>query len=139
MNVSELRESKFLRKEDVGAGALLTIREVYEENIAKDGAPAEMKWCVAFDEVEKPMVLNSTNGQLIAKVTGSEESDAWVGHKVVLFHDPSISFSGKVVGGIRVRAPRGAAAAKPGPIAAKVIEVAKPAAPQEPDDETIPF
>ena len=106
MNVSELKESKFLRKEDCGPGILVTVESVHQENIAKDGAPEEMKWCMTFSEYEKPLCLNSTNGQIIAKITGSDESEDWTGTKLVLYHDPNVSFAGKLVGGIRVRAPR---------------------------------
>lgn len=107
MNIAQLKDSKFLTRADVGKGMLVTIRgDVFQENVAKQGAPEELRWCIQFDECEKPMVLNSTNGQLIAKVTGSEESERWNGHKVVLFDDPTVSFGGKLVGGIRVRAPR---------------------------------
>jgi len=113
MNISQLKESKFLKKEDVGPGMLLTIASVSQENVAKEGAEQELKWVLHFQESEKPMVLNSTNGQLIAKITGSDETDDWQGHKVVLYEDPNISFAGKIVGGIRVRAPRGPAKAMP--------------------------
>ena len=106
MNVNELKQSKFLTRHDVAAGILVTIRELEQMNVAKDGAPEEYKWCIRFDEQEKMMCLNSTNGQLIAKITGSEESDNWVGKKIVLYDDPTISYAGRIVGGIRVRAQR---------------------------------
>ena len=106
MHISQLKSSNFLTKEDVGRGALLTIKEVTQENVAKTGAPEELKYCLHFVEADKPMVLNSTNGQLIAKITGSEDSDGWAGKKVVLYNDPNVSFAGKVVGGIRIRAPK---------------------------------
>lgn len=85
---------------------LVTIDKVFQANVAKEGAPEEMRYCVSFLECEKPMVLNSTNGQIIAGVTGSEETDTWTGHKIVLYDDPNVSFGGKLVGGIRCRAPR---------------------------------
>ena len=113
MHVSQLKQSKFLTRADVGPGKLMTITEVFQENVAKEGAPEELKWCIGFHESEKPMVLNSTNGQLIAQITKSEDTDGWAGHKVVLYDDPSISFGGKLVGGIRVRAPRNQPAAAP--------------------------
>ncbi len=62
-----------------------------------------------FQEVDKPCVLNSTNGQIIASITKSEDTDNWAGHKIVLYDDPNVSFGGKLVGGIRVRAPRNVA------------------------------
>lgn len=110
MNIAGLKQSKFLTRADVGTGVLVTIREIFQDNVAKEGAPQELRWCISFDECEKPMVLNSTNGQIIAHITKSEETDNWPGHKIVLFDDPNVSFGGKLVGGIRVRAPRGQAA-----------------------------
>jgi hypothetical protein len=106
MNVNELKSSKFLKRTDVGDGMLVTIASVAQENVAKEGAPEELKWCMHFEEVDKPMVLNSTNGAIIAKYTGSDDSDGWIGKKIVLYDDPNVSFGGKLVGGIRVRAPR---------------------------------
>jgi hypothetical protein len=141
--ISEMRESKFLKKEDVGAGALMTIEGCEQHNTAKEGAPPENKWCLTFAESDKPLVLNSTNAQLCARICGSDDTDDWVGHKIVLYTDPNVSYAGKIVGGIRVRAPKvktnGAAAApaKPAPV------VAPPPLPQEPvtelTDDDIPF
>lgn len=106
MHVSHLKQSKFLTRADAGRGILVTIKSVFQENVAKEGAPEELKWCIEFDETEKPMVLNSTNGQIIASIIKSEETDDWVGHKIVLYDDPNVSFGGKLVGGIRCRAQR---------------------------------
>jgi hypothetical protein len=107
-NVNDLKSSKFLKQSDVGEGVLVTIRALAQENVAKEGADPEMKFVLHFDEFEKPLVLNSTNGQIIAKITGIEEDIevGWVGKKVVLFNDPNVSFGGKITGGIRVRAPK---------------------------------
>lgn len=110
MHVSQLKDSRFLKRADVGTGALVTIRNLTQENVAKEGAEPEMKWVIHFDELDKPMVLNSTNANLIAQITRQDDTDNWSDHKVVLYDDPSISFGGKLVGGIRVRAPKGQAA-----------------------------
>jgi len=56
--------------------------------------------------------LNSTNAQIIAQIAKAdrranyEDTDSWVGLRIVLYADPNISFGGKLVGGIRARAPR---------------------------------
>jgi|SRR6185503_5113438 len=156
MNIASLKQSKFLTKADVGTGVLATIKEVYQDNTALEGAPEDLKWIISFNELEKPMVLNSTNGQLIAQITGSDESDNWYGHKVVLYEDPSISFRGKVVGGIRVRAPRntpkpaqaGPVKTSPRPGSAPIQAAPRPApapAPVDPgpdpndDPDNVPF
>ena len=145
MHVSALKQSKFLTRADVGQGVLVTIGEIYQENIAKEGAPDELKWCVRFPECEKPLVLNSTNGQIIAGIVKSEETDDWAGHKIVLYDDPNVSFGGKLVGGIRVRAPRNQPARSAAPHAAAPAPRApapvSPAAPQpsEPENPEVPF
>lgn len=146
MHISALKQSKFLTRADVGKGILVTIREVHQENVAKEGAPEELRWCITFDEADKPMVLNSTNGQLIAQITKSEDTDQWTGHKVVLYDDPSVSFGGKLVGGIRVRAPRNPApAARPAPAKpAPAPRQEQPRAAEElprgaPEDDDVPF
>jgi len=51
------------------------------------------------------MVLNSTNIQLLAKACESEDTDDWIGKKVIIYSDPNVSFGGKLVGGLRVKLP----------------------------------
>lgn len=106
---SEMRESKFLKKEDVGRGMLLTITGCIRKNVAKEGADAELKWCLTFQEEDKPLVLNAINIQLIEAITESDDTDYWVGKRIVAYTDPTVSFGGKVVGGIRVRKPKATA------------------------------
>lgn len=115
INLSDLKTSKFLKKEDVGVGVLVTISGITQENVAQEGAEPDMKATLHFTELEKPMVLNSTNGQIIARITGASDNieTAWVGTKIVLFHDPNVSYAGKLVGGIRVRAPKPGSSAGP--------------------------
>lgn len=150
MHVSGLKQSNFLTRADVGKGQLVTIRQIFQENVAKAGAPEELKWCMSFDECEKPMVLNTTNANIIAAIVKSEETDEWPGHKIVLYDDPTVSFSGKLVGGIRVRAPRGQAAApaqvKPAPAPVRPASQAPGSRRPEPepeqqsdDDPSVPF
>jgi hypothetical protein len=109
-NINQIRESKFLRKEDVGEGMLLTIKDIVKQNVALAGEPKEEKWVMVFEEA-KPLVLNSTNTKRAAKVCGSEETDDWIGKQIVAYNDEEIEFAGDIVGGIRLRAPRGRASA----------------------------
>lgn len=118
MHISQLKDSKFLKQDDVGDGVIVTIKGCHEENVAKEGAEPEMKWCMTFAELAKPLVLNSTNGQILAALLKSENSDDWTGKKVELYRDPNVSFGGKLVGGIRCRAPRAAMVDNAGPDAA---------------------
>lgn len=117
-SINDLKSSKFLKREDIGPGALVTITSVHQINVAKEGAPEEMKWCLEFAELDKPMVLNSTNGQIIAGITGISDDieNGWLGKKIVLYDDPNVTFGGKLVGGIRCRAARNQPAEKPAPV-----------------------
>ena len=101
--VSEMLTSKFLKKEDVGDGFTVTVKSLEELNVALDGAPAELRWCMNFRELSKPMVMNSTNLQTCKKLFDSDESDDWIGRKLILFDDANVSFQGKLTGGIRIR------------------------------------
>lgn len=100
--IGEMIESKFLKKEDVGTGKLFTIAAVKQHNVAAQGAEPEMKWCAEFDDIDKPLVLNSTNLHLLEAAFGSDNTDDWLGKAIVVFEDANVSFGGKVVGGVRV-------------------------------------
>lgn len=104
--IGEMIESKFLKKEDVDPPVLVTVDRVAQNNVAMQGADPEMKWCLYFGELDKPMVMNSTNIHLAGQACGSDDTDDWLGKKIVLYNDPNVSFGGKLTGGIRIRAQR---------------------------------
>lgn len=140
-HISELKESKYLSKEDCGPGILVTIKGCYQANVAMESQPQELKWILSFVEPYKPMVLNPTNAQLIAQALSLEHTDQWVGKRIVLFNDKTVAFQGKLTGGIRARAPRQAAAAVPGvPVAQPVPGAvhAPPVAAYAPPPEPVP-
>ena len=112
-NINQMIESKYLKQSDVDGEMEVTIIKVGQVNVAREDEQPEMKWAVRFEELKKPMVLNSTNIQLMAKACGSDESDEWLGKKVVIFADPNVSFAGKLVGGLRVKLPIRKAVPKP--------------------------
>jgi hypothetical protein len=110
-------------------------------NVALPSDPPEERFCLVFREDLKPMVLNTTNARLIAGITGSEETDDWHGHEIVLYNDPTIAYAGKIVGGIRVRAPK-KQPARPAPGKATAPAPAPAPAPveqAEDEDEEVPF
>jgi hypothetical protein len=102
---SDVKTSRFIRKEDIGEKKLFTISGADKMNVAPAGQPVENKVCVRFKEIDKPFVLNYTNYNTIVDITGSEDSDGWIGKQLVMYFDPNISFSGKMTGGLRLRKP----------------------------------
>ena len=108
-------KSKYLAKGDVGEdGLILTIKGFRMETLEGDQGDEDKMVC-HFKEDVKPMVLNRTNAQLISVATGASKAGDAVGKQVVVFNDPTISFGGKVTGGLRIKklsgAPRTAAPA----------------------------
>ena len=138
---SEMMNSKFLKKEDVGRGVLVTVTGCTRQNVAMPNQPAKMRWCLAFAELDKPMVLNATNIALAEQATGSDDTDVWIGKKLVLYNDPSIMFGTERVGGIRIRAPKPTALSAAPPLPPMSAVAPSPAVPQ-PDEvfeDDIPF
>jgi hypothetical protein len=107
MKIGQMMAGKYLKKEDCDPPMLVTIDRFEEENVAREDQPTDMKWVMYFKDNEKGLVMNSTNLQLAAIAFGTQETDEWIGRSLVLYHDPNVSFGGKLVGGIRVRAPKG--------------------------------
>lgn len=132
MRIGDMMPSKYLGKGDVqDKPLLLTIKGFQQVNLAKEGERPNMKWAMFFAEEDKPLIMNPTNLQLAAQALGTEETDQWVGRKIVAFNDPGVQYQGKLTGGVRLRAPRQNGAAQ------------APAPAQQPAgedyDDSIPF
>lgn len=101
--VSEMIQSKFLRKEDFDEDRVLTIKTVKLEDMPGDSG--DQKWVLYFREEAKGMALNVTTIRVLENAFG-DDSDKWIGKKVKVYVDPNVSFGGKVVGGLRLLPPR---------------------------------
>ena len=97
--------SNFMKKEDVGEdGVILTISGFSREQVNTDNSGTEEKVCLIFAEHGfKPMVLNSTNAQLLRIATGGTTPREVVGKQIVVYNDPTVSFGSKVTGGLRIK------------------------------------
>ncbi len=104
------RNTKFIQKSDVEnsphGAILVTIKEVTEENVAPEYRNEEIKYVIYFEEDYKPWTPGIETLEIIKQINGSGNVDDWPGTKIVLFVDPNVKFGGKVVGGIRCRAPK---------------------------------
>lgn len=130
--LGELKSSRFIRKEDVGDKAVIvTIKSIDKINVAGENEAPSNRWVIYFEKMTKPMVLNNTNGQAIAKIIGTEDADKWIGQKVVLYFDPNVTYKGKTSGGLRIRAPK--KSGTPAKTAATPATPATPAAPASAD------
>jgi len=103
-DIDSMKTSKYLKKEDVGRGVLVTIREIISEEPNAENRFNATVWFIYFNEMQKPLWTNVTHREQIAEYLGSRNSDHWPGQQVVLFHDQSVTNqTGQRVGGIRVK------------------------------------
>lgn len=110
--IADLGSSKYIKQTDVQPPILVTISGYKKQNVAKEDEKPENKFVLFFKETDKGLVLNTTNGNLIAEITGSPDLDEWEGKKIVLFNDMSVYYAGKKTGGVRARAPKAGAKGK---------------------------
>ena len=110
IKVSEMIQSKFLRQSDFEEDSVCTIKSIKLEEMQGNGS--ETRWVLYFSEHTKGMVLNTTTIRVLEKAFG-DDSDGWVGKRVMVYVDPNVSFQGKVVGGLRLRTPKAKTAPAP--------------------------
>jgi len=110
MNIDDMNESRFLRASDCGEQGVLCVLCTHESvrkvNAAPLGEEPEEKWAAFHSNGVKPLVLNWTRRQQIAEILGSKNTDDWGGGRYVAYKANNIPFQGKMVEGIRCRAPR---------------------------------
>ena len=121
MDINALFPSDYLKAADFPAPRVLTIRTIGVEPI---GDEKQNKPILHFAEETRGLVLNKTNGAMIAHTYGPE-TDTWLGKPIELHVEP-VQFQGRVVDAIRVRVPQQALA--PQPTAVPVQPSAQPAA-----------
>jgi hypothetical protein len=101
MKRDEVFPSRWLKAADLDRGDFdgnVTIKEVRWEEI---GEEREEKAVVAFEEVDKELVLNVTNWDRIVELTGQEDSDNWIGGRIKLIR-VKVPYGGKTVDAIRI-------------------------------------
>src|SRR5262249_52811200 len=123
--------SRFLKCADLnGKSAVLTIKSASLEKLKNGNGEEETKTVIYFEKAKKGLILNRTNWDKIAELTGEDDSDNWPGSRVEVF-PATTEMRGKTVDCIRVRAPAQQELPKPKPAPA-------PTPASEMDDE-IPF
>lgn len=117
--LNEMFPSKWLKADDFDEdGTVLTVKKLKEESVGQ-GRDADEKWVLYFEELEKGLVLNKTNTNIIAKLYG-DDTDEWKG-KLVTLYATDVQYKDEMVSAIRVKTkvpkPRKAAAAAGKPTA----------------------
>lgn len=105
MKTSDAFPSRFIGKDDVKKPIVVHLARVEMRNVGTERDQEEKPVAEWQEPDVKPLILNSTNWEVIALMYG-EESDEWIGKPVELYHDPTVIFRGRRVGGVRVRVPK---------------------------------
>lgn len=106
MDINSLFPSNYLKASDLqGQVRRVTVEACQPEQLGQ----GEIKPALQFRGVPKKLILNKTNGLLIAASFGTETT-AWAGREIELYPE-NVMFQGRVVPAIRVRVPIGAAPA----------------------------
>jgi len=123
--IVDMVESKYIKKEEVGAGVLATIKGITQHDVSLANESPKLKYCLEFEEntppLDKPLVLNLTKMSVLEEMTGSDDSDDWIGKKIVIYHNPEIMFGPKKTGGTAIRAPKNQS--QPEPVDRQAVEV----------------
>ena len=103
MKTSQMTSSKYLKQSDIDAETPVTIKgDVKKVNVAREDEDPEYRFTIAFEEFDKPMVLNATNIKRLEKYLG-DDTALWDGQRVTLYVDEEVSYGGNVVGGLRFK------------------------------------
>ena len=107
MNIDQMFERRYLAGEDLkGQSFKLTIRCVKQEEMYdKKERKKKFGYVLYFEKAEKGLVLNVTNANIIADITGSKETTEWNGKEIMIYPEKVQAF-GKQWTAIRVKDPR---------------------------------
>lgn len=90
--------------EGITGDLIVTISDVkYEEVLEPNTNRKKKKAVVYFKEIPEKMVFNVSNSKTVSKIAESNFIDKWIGTKIALYFDHSVTFGGQKVGGVRVR------------------------------------
>ena len=105
MKLTEMFPKRFATGEDLqGKAVTLTVQGVNSEKMRPQrNAPEVDRWVLYFKETKKGVILSRTLAYQIASILGSDDTDRWIGKRIMLYPQP-MNVAGKQVVAIRARA-----------------------------------
>lgn len=104
MDLNDFRNSTYLTQRDVenlsARERRVTVDRVEAERV---GEEKDLRLVTYFVTLDKGLVTNMTNGEILSEIVGSTKTSDWHGADVEIYVDPSVGFGGKRTGGIRLR------------------------------------
>jgi hypothetical protein len=124
--------SKYLSATEVGTRKIRTkIARVRKEPLQQQGGGTKPKFILAFTNLDKEMVLNSTNINVLVDALGKPPG-GWIGAEVGIYTEPTV-YAGKPTRGLRLRVLN-----KPSRTAPTLKPAPKPDTPPWPDQADDP-
>ena len=102
-HIDEMFPKPHITADDLNKPYELMIQRVEKREMRPNGAVVE-NWVVLFNKAKKYLILNKTNGSIIAGLYGPH-TDSWIGKKIVLFRT-KVKVKGKMRDVVRVREPQ---------------------------------
>ena len=104
MDFNDFRNSTYLTQRDIenlsAKDRLVTVDHVETERV---GEEKDLKIVTYFVTLDKGLVTNITNCEILSEISGSPNTDNWPGADVEIYVNPDVGFGGKRTGGIRLR------------------------------------
>ncbi len=101
MKLDQIYSSNFLKASDVPAAGVTVVIAKAEVEQMGQGKDAEDKLVLSFNDTTKKFACNRTNAKTIAKLTGSDDTDNWIGKSIHLVVR-EVDFQGETTLAIRV-------------------------------------
>lgn len=132
MKSSDAFPSKYISASDL-QGNEVTVKITH---IAPEEIGGKQKFICFFAGKKKGLVLNKTNWNTIARISGQDDTDDWTGVEVCLY-EAMVDFQGDSVPAVRVKAPPRRVSVAAGRVSTAPQRMAEPAyaderAPQPP-------
>jgi hypothetical protein len=99
---------KFLKSDDIFGvqkefGVIEVIKDFTESDVSRSDDPtSEIKPILHFMGDLKPMVLNTTNLNMILALFHTDDESKIIGQKIGIYVDDRVSYQGKLVKGLRL-------------------------------------
>ncbi len=103
--LSKMFPKRYATAEDITQPVVVTIKAVTQEVVYSPWDKAKVKkWALCFQETPRKIILGRKLAYEIAEALDSDETDDWIGQRIVLYSEP-IAVAGKQRRTIRARKP----------------------------------
>ena len=102
--MATITTGKYLKADDLTEdGTVHAVESIEQADLKSNDGGTEKKWLLTLSGL-KPLILNTTNINRCVAAFGTQETDEWIGKKIIAYADPNVEYGGKIIGGVRLKA-----------------------------------